>query len=105
MNGTTPASIRSGTHQALLDRFGLFLSYQELAEVLKRDPEGLRLSLSRDSQGWALEINKARVKLGRRVLFSSDGIAAAMDRFTSQSLHQKSSREPLIKARHGRVGG
>lgn len=60
--------------QILLERFGPLLSVSQLATVLNRSSEGLRLSL-RTSSAWANEINTARIKIGRRVYFRTTEIA------------------------------
>ena len=52
----------------LLQRFGPLLSMAQLASVLDRSPDGLRISL-RATNEWAQRINKARLKIGRRVYF------------------------------------
>lgn len=80
----TPQPAPTQTYQTLLSQFGIYLSYGDLAQILKRDPEGLRISLTRCNQPWAQQVNKAKVKLGRRVLFSSAAIASVMDELTGK---------------------
>ena len=58
----------------LLQRFGPLLSIAQLATVLDRSPDGLRISL-RMTNEWAQRINKARLKIGRRVYFRTSQIA------------------------------
>lgn len=58
----------------LLQRFGPLLSVAQLASVLDRSPDGLRISLRATSE-WATEINKARLKIGRRVYFRTSQVA------------------------------
>lgn len=58
----------------LLQRFGPLLSIAQLASVLDRSPDGLRISLRATSE-WATEINKARLKIGRRVYFRTSQVA------------------------------
>jgi type II secretory pathway component GspD/PulD (secretin) len=58
----------------LLQQFGPLLSIAQLANVLDRSPDGLRISL-RTPSVWATEINKARLKVGRRVYFRTSQIA------------------------------
>ena len=60
--------------QSLLERYGPLLSISQLAEVLHRSPDGLRIAL-RSSQSYALEIQNARIKIGRRIYFRSTDIA------------------------------
>ena len=63
---------------SLLDRFGPLLSLPQLAGILDRSPEGLRISL-RSSNSWADEINHTRLKVGRRVYFRTSQIAELLD--------------------------
>lgn len=69
---------------SLLQRFGPLLSLAQLASVLDRSPDGLRISL-RSSCDWAIEINKARLKIGRRVYFRTSQIAAVLSDGISSS--------------------
>lgn len=61
----------------LLQRFGPLLSVAQLALVLDRSPEGLRISLRATSE-WVTEINKARLKIGRRVYFRTSQVAEVL---------------------------
>ncbi|MBP0048843.1 DNA-binding protein [Marinobacterium sp. AK62] len=63
---------------SLLDRFGPLLSLPQLATVLDRSPEGLRISL-RSNNYWAAEINQAKLRVGRRVYFRTSQIAELLD--------------------------
>lgn len=67
------------TATVLLEKYGLLLTYQQLAEVLCRQPEGLRISLSQGRDDWARKVNGAKVRIGRRVLFRSAQIAEVID--------------------------
>lgn len=58
----------------LLKSYGPLLSITQLAEILDRSPEGLRISL-RSSNTWAHRINSTRIKIGRRVYFRTSEIA------------------------------
>ena len=58
----------------LLHRFGPLLSIAQLAAILDRSPDGLRIGL-RTTNEWAQRINKARLKIGRRVYFRTCQIA------------------------------
>lgn len=61
----------------LLQRFGPLLSIAQLATVLDRSPDGLRISL-RATNDWAQRINKSRLKIGRRVYFRTSQIAEVL---------------------------
>ena len=58
----------------LLNRYGPLLSISQLATVLDRSPEGLRISL-RGPGDWSTKINLARLKIGRRVYFRTSQVA------------------------------
>lgn len=59
---------------ALLQRFGPLLSMAQLASVLDRSPEGLRISL-RATNEWTKRINNARLTINRRVYFRTSEVA------------------------------
>jgi hypothetical protein len=69
----------SETYKTLADRWGVLLSYKALGQVMDRSPDGLRLSLAQNRSDWARRINAAKVKIGRRVLFRTEQIAALID--------------------------
>lgn len=60
--------------EALTGQYGPLLSMAQLAKVLDRSAEGLRVSLRNDTK-WARQINAAKMKLGRRVYFRTAEIA------------------------------
>jgi hypothetical protein len=68
----------STTESFLMQKYGPLLSLTQLAGLLDRSVDGLRLSLS---QGGELseKFNPARKKIGRRVYFRSSLVAAALD--------------------------
>jgi hypothetical protein len=65
----------SSTLDFLLQKYGPSLTLEDLAEVLKRKPSGIRSVLSRDEDDWAKEINKKKVYIGRRVYFPAEAVA------------------------------
>lgn len=58
----------------LIETYGALLSIAQLARILDRSKEGLRISLRSDT-AWAAKINSAKLKLGRRVYFKTTDIA------------------------------
>jgi len=66
------------TEQFLLERYGLLRTLPQLAETLKRSPEGLRITLRTQSE-FAAKVNAARLKLGRRVYFRTPDVAKLID--------------------------
>jgi hypothetical protein len=74
------------TLDVLVNRYGLLLNYGQLAEVLGRQPQGLRISLSRPRDEWARRVNSAKVRFGRRVMFRSADIAQLIDERSESTL-------------------
>lgn len=64
----------------LLKKFGELMTYEQLAKELKRSSSGLRITVSRQASDFAISLNRARVKLGRRVYFKTTDIAELVDR-------------------------
>lgn len=60
--------------EALTKEYGPLMSVAQLAKVLSRSAEGLRISLRTESD-WSKPINAARLKLGRRVYFRTAEVA------------------------------
>lgn len=69
----------STTLIALKERYSVLLTMVQLAEILNRSPEGLRISLSSSHSDWANQINSTKVRIGRRVYFRTEGIARLID--------------------------
>ena len=64
--------------EVLVKEYGPLLSLAELAMILDRSPDGLRISL-KSSNDWVSRINAARLRLGRRVYFRTSEIANVLD--------------------------
>jgi len=62
---------------SLLKRYGPLMNLVDLASMLDRSPDGLRVTL-RSSGEWVEKINAARLQLGRRVYFRTAEIAEAL---------------------------
>jgi hypothetical protein len=60
--------------ETLTRQYGPLLTISQLAKVLDRSPEGLRISL-RSSNEWVNRVNASRLRLGRRVYFRTGQIA------------------------------
>ena len=69
----------SATFDALVDKWGVLLTYEALSSVMKRSPRGLSRSLAQNRSDWTKQINAAKVRIGGRVLFRTDVIAAIID--------------------------
>lgn len=61
----------------LINKYGPFLSINQLADALDRSPEGLRITLLRDSE-VSRQFQSARSKIGRRVYFNAVSVAEIM---------------------------
>ena len=68
----------SATENFLLEKYGPLLSLEQLATVLSRSVDGLRLSLVQKGE-IAEKFGPARKKIGRRVYFRSSVIASVLD--------------------------
>jgi len=67
------------TEELLLQLYGTpLLTIQQVAAVLHRSPEGLRLTLS-GNNAIAEKLGPARRKIGRRVLFSVSLLSRFID--------------------------
>lgn len=66
------------TEEQLLKRYGPLLSLTDLSDLLKRSPDGLRISLRSQSE-FANKWNTAKRKVGRRVYFKASDVAELID--------------------------
>lgn len=66
------------TEQLLIEKFGPLLTLVQLAMLLDRSPEGLRITI-RSANPLGRQLMAARVKIGRRVHFKAAMIAAVLD--------------------------
>ncbi|MDR3797833.1 MAG: hypothetical protein P4K93_06750 [Terracidiphilus sp.] len=73
-NRETEAVFRENT---LMRRYGPLMKLADLALILDRSPDGLRVTL-RSTGEWVEKINSARLQLGRRVYFRTAEIAEVL---------------------------
>lgn len=66
------------TENFLLEKYGPLLSLTQLAVLLHRSVDGLRLSLRQGGE-LAAKFNPARKKIGRRVYFRTALVAPVLD--------------------------
>ena len=68
------------TEQLLLEKFegSPLLSIEQVATILHRSKDGLRITLSGNSD-LAKKLNSTRLKIGRRVYFKIEEIARLID--------------------------
>lgn len=65
------------TSELLYKQYGPLITLAQLAKMLDRSAEGLRLTLRNDS-AFSKSLNNARIRLGRRVYFATDKIASVI---------------------------
>jgi hypothetical protein len=68
----------NSTTQHLVEKYGPLLTLTELADILDRSREGLRLTLRGNSE-LARQLGAARLKIGRRVHFKTAVVASVID--------------------------
>lgn len=73
----------SSTETYLLEKCGPLMTLPQLAKLLDRNVDGLRICLGRESE-WAHQINLARLKIGRRVYYKTQTIAKLIDQSVGQ---------------------
>jgi hypothetical protein len=66
------------TADILVSQYGPLLTIAQLAGILNRSTDGLRISL-RSQNPFSRAVNAARIRLGRRVYFSTTKIAAIIE--------------------------
>jgi hypothetical protein len=66
------------TERSLIDRYGPLLTLTDVAEILRRSPDGLRVSLARKND-VSDKLNSAKKKIGRRVYFRVSAVAELID--------------------------
>lgn len=69
----------NSTLNYLLVRYGPVLTIVQLAETLSRKPAGLRAALQESEACWVKTLNARKTRIGRRVYFPADVIAALID--------------------------
>ena len=59
---------------SMFDRYGPLLTLLQLAQMLSRSPDGVRIAL-RESNPYAERLNAAKVRIGRRIYFRTPDVA------------------------------
>lgn len=69
----------SATEQTLatsmFNRYGPLLTLAQLAQMLNRSTDGMRMAL-RETSPYAEQLNAAKVRIGRRIYFRTSDVAA-----------------------------
>lgn len=75
----------TATFATLKEKYSVLLTLTQLAEILDRSPDGLRISLTTSRSGWARSINATKIHIGRRMYFRTEEIARLIDEEFSAS--------------------
>lgn len=67
----------------LIERFGLLMSISDLADLLGRSPDGVRVSLYSDTE-VSRKLKPTMVKIGRRVYFRTLQVKDALSLESSE---------------------
>lgn len=66
------------TKNHLINQFGVLMTLDQLAILLKRSKDGLRITLNQSSP-LSKKLNTAKIKIGRRIHFKTEHIAEIID--------------------------
>jgi hypothetical protein len=69
----------SSTFEILKDQYGVVMTLEQLAAILSRKPEGLRMALLKPKEAWAHDMNTHKVYIGRRMYFQTQAVAELLD--------------------------
>jgi hypothetical protein len=70
----------------LFDQYGPVLTYGQLAKILDRTTGGLKTSLSRQDSESSRALRDARIRIGGRVYFRTEQVAAMLDVVAAKAL-------------------
>jgi hypothetical protein len=60
--------------RSLIERYGPLLTLYDVAQILRRSPDGLRVSLCRQNEVSEI-LNPAKKKIGKRIYFHTSAVA------------------------------
>lgn len=64
---------------SMFDRYGPLLTLAQLSQMLNRSNDGMRMAL-REASPYAVRLNAAKVRIGRRIYFRTVDVAAVFMR-------------------------
>lgn len=67
------------TEAFLLEKYGPLLTLPQVAMLLDRKPEGVRVTIQKNAGELGRKLSAARIKLGRRTHFKTSAIAKLLD--------------------------
>ena len=70
----------------LFDQYGPLLTYTQLAKILDRTTGGLKTSLSRQDSESSRALRGARIRIGGRVYFRTEQVAAMLEVVAAKAL-------------------
>ena len=62
---------------SMFDRYGPLLTLAQLAQMLNRSTDGMRMAL-REASPYAERLNAAKVRIGRRIYFRTPDVAQVL---------------------------
>jgi len=66
--------VQTSLASSMFERYGPLLTLAQLAQMLSRSPDGVRIAL-RESNPYAEQLNAAKVRIGRRIYFRTPDVA------------------------------
>lgn len=69
------------TEEVLINKYGPLMTMDEVAELLKRSPQGLRVMLGRDNK-LSNRLNESKKRIGRRIYFPTITLVGLIDGHT-----------------------
>ena len=69
----------SATYRYLLVNYGPLLTLKYVAELMHTTPNGVRMAIVRRRQPFAVALADAQRRLGRRIYFEAQRVAAVID--------------------------
>ncbi|EKN6017286.1 TPA: hypothetical protein ACJ2UR_003029 [Yersinia enterocolitica] len=59
----------------LIETHGAVITLEQLAAILSRKPEGLRMALLQPKEPWAKKLNDKKFYVGRRMYFPTETVS------------------------------
>ncbi|MCE8050091.1 plasmid-related protein [Halomonas daqingensis] len=88
------------TEEYLVERFGLLMSISDVADLLGRSPDGIRVSLYTDTE-VSRKLKPTMVKVGRRVYFRTLQVKDALCLDSPKENQQGFGREIQSNGNYG----
>jgi len=86
------------TREQLIEKYGVLLTVNNVAELLHRTPSGLRWSLSQGGTEPGLAfLRSSSVKIGRKIYFPAEALAKLIDGDIPQYSEETVGGEPTDK--------